>query len=443
VVCSASMALNAHGRLMVLLRFRATNFASIRDEQELSMIALDDHAELATVAVPLTKERVLPAVGVFGPNASGKSNLIKAVDFAKMAVIESHQHWLPEEPIPRWPFRLDADSKTAPSEFVFDFVHDQVRYEYGFALDDKIIREEWLFSWPKGRRSLLFERNGMEIGFGASLTGHKAAIADLVRENSLFLSAAAANNQSHLRSIATWFGRWRRAAAGFHYTPPPEQLDDQTMSLLRYADIGVIGAEIVERSAEEIELSLGRTRRNRFALAVNDGNVSPEEVLPKAPPRFELVHQAQTVDGGETLPWAWESSGTQTWLRLGRLATLCLRRGAILAIDDLGSDLHPLLTAQLVGLFQDRKTNPYGAQLIFTGHDVNLLGRHVEYRLRRDQVWLTDKGTDGATKIYPLTEYGRVRDGVDDVEGRYLQGRYGAVPFFDRSLLADLVQESE
>lgn len=427
----------------MLLRFRATNFASIRDEQELSMIALDEHADLATVAAPLIKERVLPVAGVFGPNASGKSNLIKAIDFAKMAVIESHQRWLPEEPIPRWPFRLDAGSKTAPSEFVFEFVHNQIRYEYGFALDDKTIREEWLFSWPKGRRSVLFERTGMEIGFGASLTGHKAAIADLVRENSLFLSAAAANNQSHLRSIATWFGRWRRAAAGPPHPPPPELLDDQTMSLLRYADIGVIGAAMVERSAEEIELSLGRTRKYRVRQAVNDENAASEEAPSKAQPRFELVHQAQTVSGGETLPWAWESSGTQIWLRLSRLATSCLHRGTILAIDDLGGGLHPLLTAQLVGLFQDRKTNQSGAQLIFTGHDVNLLGRHVEYRLRRDQIWLTDKDAGGATKIYPLTEYGRVRDGVDDVEGRYLQGRYGAVPFFDRSLLADLVQEPE
>jgi len=398
----------------VLLRFRVTNFASIRDEQELSMVALDDHAELATTAVPLGKERVLPAAGVFGPNASGKSNLIKAMHFGKAAVIESHQRWLPEDPIPRWPFRLDTESRSVPSEFVFEFVHDRVRYEYGFSLNDTAILEEWLYSWPKGRRSVLFERSGLEISFGASLTGHKAAIADLVRENSLFLSAAAANNQSHLRSVATWFGRWRRVTTALHYPQPNEPVDEQTLSLLRYADIGVIGAAMVERRAEAV---------------------------PKAPPRLELVHEAQTDSGGETLPWAWESSGTQVWFRLSRLAISCLREGRILAIDDLGGDLHPLLTAQLVGLFQDRETNPHGAQLIFTGHDVNLLGRHVEYRLRRDQVWLTAKDAGGASRIYPLTEYGRVRDGLDDVEGRYLQGRYGAVPFFDRSLLADLLHE--
>lgn len=404
------------------------------------MIALDDHADLATAAVPLTKERALPVAGVYGPNASGKSNLIKAMDFARRAVIESHQRWLPEDPIPRWPFRLDVESRTAPSEFVFEFVHDRIRYEYGFALDDTAVHEEWLFSWPKGRRTLLFERSAMEISFGSSLTGHKAAIADLVRENSLFLSAAAANNQSHLRSIATWFSQWQHAATGAYRPAPAEPVDDQTMSLLRYADVGVIGAEIVERSADEVKVML---RRMGNAQARGYDGLTPEEIAARMPQRWQLIHEAPTAGGGEPLPWVWESAGTQAWFHLSRVAVSCLRGGHILAVDDLGGDLHPLLTAQLVGLFQDPATNPTGAQLIFTGHDVNLLGRHVEYRLHRDQVWLTAKSPDGTTRIYPLTEYGRVRDGIDDIEGRYLQGRYGAVPFFDRSMLADLVPKPE
>jgi hypothetical protein len=109
----------------VLLRFRATNYASIRDEQELSLIALDDHPDLATSAAPLSKDRVLPAAGIFGPNASGKSNVVKAMGFAQSVVVESHQYWLPEEAIPRWPFRLDTDGRIAPSAFVFDGVRPE------------------------------------------------------------------------------------------------------------------------------------------------------------------------------------------------------------------------------------------------------------------------------------------------------------------------------
>jgi len=414
----------------VLLRFRVTNFASLKDEQEISLVALDDHPELATTLVPMSKERVLPAAGVFGPNASGKSNLIKAMVFGKTAVVESHQRWLPEDPIPRWPFRLDVESRSAPSEFVFEFVHGQVRYEYGFSLDDRTILEEWLFSWPKGRRIVLFERSAMQITFGASLPGPKAAIAELVRENSLFLSAAAANNQPQLRSVAAWFARWLRASPRHADFAPFFPMDEQTIGLLRFADIGVVGAAMVDRTAAEIELSLGWSGRKRATF----------EGAGEAP-RQELVHQARTGSGRESLPWVWESSGTQTWLHLSHLAVLALNNGGILTIDDIGGDLHPLLTTQLVGLFQDPRTNPGGAQIIFTGHDVNLLGRHVEYRLRRDQVWLTAKDSGGATRVCPLTEYVRVRDGVDDVAGRYLQGRYGAVPFFDRSLLEDVLRE--
>jgi hypothetical protein len=432
----------------VLLRFRATNYASIRDEQELSLIALDDHPDLATSAAPLSKDRVLPAAGIFGPNASGKSNVVKAMGFAQSVVVESHQYWLPEEAIPRWPFRLDTDGRIAPSAFVFDFVHDQVRYEYGFRLDDTAIREEWLYYWPRGKRSTLFERGGMTTEFGPSLTGQKATIAELVRENSLFLSAAAANNHPQLRSVAAWFSSWRRVSTGGFVPAPSRMLDDQAIAMLRYADVGVIGAALVERSVEETEASLGtsrRFRRRRSATNTDTGSTDAgltEDATPRRFARLELVHQAQTDSGGESLPWQWESSGTQTWLRLSQFAASSLRSGSLLAIDDLGGDLHPLLTAQLVGLFQDPQTNPRGAQLIFTGHDVNLLGRHVEYRLRRDQVWLTAKDSSGATKLYPLTEYGRVRDGLDDVEGRYLQGKYGAVPFFDPSLIEDLTMDA-
>lgn len=431
-----------------MLRFRATNYASIKDEQELSLIALDDHPDLATSPVPLGKERVLPVVGIFGSNASGKSNVIKAMNFAQSVVVESHQYWLPEEPIPRWPFRLDENSRHAPTTFIFDFVHDRIRYEYGFCLDDTAIREEWLYYWPRGKRSTLFERDGMTIDFGASLTGQKATIAELVRENSLFLSAAAANNHPQLRSVAAWFTSWRRALIGGFSPSPSRPPSDETIAMLRYADVGVIGAAMVERSAEEMDLILGSPRRfgKRRSAVVTDAGPPDAGSADDGPPRrfarLELVHKAETESGGESLPWQWESSGTQTWLRLGRIATASLHNGSLLAIDDLGCDLHPLLTAQLVGLFQDRRTNPHGAQLIFTGHDVNLLGKHVEFRLHRDQVWLTAKDAGGATRLYPLTEYGRVRDGLDDVEGRYLQGRYGAVPFFDRSLIEDLIVDA-
>lgn len=415
----------------MLLRFRATNFASLRDEVELSMIATDDHPGLATRPVPREALHVLPAVGIFGTNASGKSNVIKALAYARRAIRLSHQRWLPDEPIPdRWPFRLDDTSAARPSEFIFDLVVDDVRYEYGFALDDEIVRREWLYAFPKGRRQIYLERDGGMLRFGSHLAGPRELIAGVVRPNSLFLSAAAAHNHPQLSGIYRWFGSRRIASLPAGRVPaavPADALpDDRVLTLLRFADLGIVGAELIQPGPEEI---------NRLARR------SGAARTPAHPgPRLELAHLADTEDGRATLPWHWESTGTRGWFGLLQVTVSVLDAGGLLTIDDLGSGLHPLLTAQLVRLFHDPTTNPHGAQLLFNSHDVGLLGRHHGIRLTRDQIWLTEKDHAGVTRLYPLTEF-RVRDKLDDVEGRYLKGRYGAVPFFDDDLLADLADQ--
>ncbi|MEQ4303741.1 ATP-binding protein [Plantactinospora sp. B6F1] len=410
----------------MLLRFRVENFASLRDETELSLIAADDHPGIATWPLPRDSLRALPAVGIFGTNASGKSNVIKALHFARDAVRYSHQRWLPEEPIPgRWPFRLDTSSATRPSEFAFDIVVGEVRYEYGFALDDEVIQREWLYAFPKGRRQVYFEREHGALRFGNHLTGQRELIAEVVRPNSLYLSAAAAQNHPQLGRIYGWFGPRQMASVRPETSASPRggPPDERMLDLLRFADLGIVGAEFVEPTAEEIERRIARAGNARRVI--------------EPTPRLELAHTAKVPSGRATLPWRWESTGTRAWFDLLQPAIQVLDIGGLLIVDDLGTGLHPLLTAQLLRLFHDPATNQHGAQLVFNSHDVGLLGRHHGVTLARDQVWLTEKDPAGATRLYPLTEF-RVRDGLDDVEGRYLKGRYGGVPFFDEDLLASL-----
>lgn len=355
--------------------------------------------------------------------------------FAADAVRESPQRWLPEEGVPRWPFQLDEQSGADPSRFIFDLVVDDVRYQYGFAVDDEAVREEWLYSYPRGRKRMLFERDD-SLRFGDSLTGQREVIAHLVRPNSLFLSAAAANNHKQLSVVHGWFATFcqRRPTRGGHLPPPGlRHIDDETLKLLRYADLGISGARMVKPTAAERARFLAYQRERLAGILSKD---DLEEIEP--PSRLALVHEAATSTGEAALPWQWESTGTQQWLYLVRSVLSVLRRGLLLTVDDLGMGLHPLLTAQVIKLFHDPTTNPNGAQLIFNSHEVGLLGRHSGVRLARDQVWFTDKGRSGATRLFPLTDY-RVRDGLDDVEGRYLKGRYGAVPFFDDEILEALV----
>jgi hypothetical protein len=132
-----------------------------------------------------------------------------------------------------------------------------------------------------------------------------------------------------------------------------------------------------------------------------------------------------------------ESSGTLAWLLLVGPAVASLRDGGLLVVDELDARLHPLLAAHLVNLFQSPESNTTGAQLVFNTHNVSLLGPSAPGRLRRDQVWFTEKDDRGATTLTALTEY-RVRDGLENVEKRYLSGRYGAIPFLDEVALESL-----
>lgn len=435
----------------MLLRFRVANHGSLREEQELSLIALDHHDDLAVRAVPGGNEQVLPVAGVFGPNASGKSNLMGAIGFVGYAVRESHQAWLPGAAIPRRPFLLDAESREHPSSFAVDFVLDGVRYEYGFECDDTRITEEWLNSYPERRRRALFSRSGQDIKFGPSLSGRRQLIAEVIRPNSLYLSAAAANNHPQLTPVYRWFranfrvvmennseGRLAETLDVLEHDEPAKLLD-----LLRYADLGVTDIRVSRRKIDKADADRLTAVLHGFDEVIR--RIAPETPIYTAElpggvelrPEIRIVHR---TDGNETmLPLEEESSGTQTWLTLIGPVLKSLRAGRLLVIDELDARLHPLLAGHLIKLFQDPATNPAGAQLVFNTHDTTLLGPGAPARLRRDQVWLTDKSpTTGATELFPLTRY-RVREGLDNVERGYLHGRYGAVPYFDEDLVSSLV----
>ena len=130
---------------------------------------------------------------------------------------------------------------------------------------------------------------------------------------------------------------------------------------------------------------------------------------------------------GATLSYAEQSAGTQAWVALLDHVLTALEQGSALVIDEIDTSLHPRLTARLIELFQDRRTNPKTAHLIFATHDASLLGTSFGREiLRRDQVWFVEKDTEGATALFPLTDFHPRKD--ESTERRYLGGSYGAVP---------------
>jgi hypothetical protein len=179
----------------MLIQLRVENHRSLRDEQVLSMVAADlgDAGSERLIRAEGFEHALLPAVALYGANASGKSNVIGALAFMQRAVLESHRLWNPEGGAPQEPFALSTKANE-PSLYEVDIMLEGTRLRYGFVLSAGRIEEEWLYAWPRDRKQLWFEREGDAFRFGKALRGENEAIKALTRPNSLFLSAAAQNN---------------------------------------------------------------------------------------------------------------------------------------------------------------------------------------------------------------------------------------------------------
>ena len=401
---------------IVLLRFRVSNHRSILEPVELSMIAVDED-RAATRGFDLLSERVLTVAGIYGPNASGKSNVIDSLAWLSMAVGTSLRAW--DDEIPR-----DAHSfgqgPAMPSEFDLDLISGGVRYAYRLEVDDSEVVFESLDSYPARRRRNLLTRHGVEIDFRRGFS-EAHGVRELLTPTTLALSAAMKVGHHDCRSVGRAIARI--GMAGLSRSRLHAGFIDPTMRLFRS------GSD----AAESQPFGDSRTALNllRFAdpgidtFSLRDEESPYDEGLQRR--RFRLVHRG----GNEAVAFDFddESAGTRKWFRLLGPALAALRNGRLLLIDEIDASLHPRLATRLLESFQDPETNRHGAQLLFTSHDVSLLNS-----LNRDEVWLTQKGPDGTTSLTALAEFSgeRVRKSLN-LERAYLQGRFGAIPEVDQA----------
>ncbi|MFG1705244.1 ATP/GTP-binding protein [Nonomuraea sp. M3C6] len=392
----------------MLLRLRVANHRSIRDEQTLSLIAVSRRGEPK-------RTDPLHVAGIYGANASGKSNVLDALQWMFGAIRSSHTHWDPTRGVPRQPFKLSESGLRTPSFFEVDFLHEGVRYSYGFEVDDTAVLGEWLNTFPRGRTKKLFDRTGpTDMTFGRGLSGEVQRILKLTRPNSLYLSCAASNNHPLLSSIYDMLAmsvlfvqhgesQEKRRLDIAKYILQRKVFAPALNELLRLADLGVERAELVETPAEA-----------RVVLRRRG----------EAPP----------------LSLAEESAGTRAWLSLLGHTLTVLYNGGVLVADEIDSSLHPLLSSTLIRMFKDPGINSNGAQLIFASHDTTLLGSLIEEELlARAEVWFTEKDESGATSLYSLAEFHTRRD--ENIERGYLQGRYGAAPYVNFESIREIFRE--
>jgi predicted ATPase len=429
----------------VLLSFRAENVRSFKDGLELSMLS----SALSEPGVPRQVRwreggkpvGVLPVAGIFGANASGKSNALRAMGDMRFQVLQSFRHGSPTGGVPTRPFRLDPAMEKTPSKFEIELILHGVRHEYGFTINSDRVIEEWAYRYPRGRPALLFRREEDDVAIGGDERTKSRAVLELLRPNALYLSTAASANHPILLPLYEWFERnlWlaqaesrsMRQAFTTRMLEDPDDRDN-VLALLRAADLGVTGARVRELDAAMKE-QLDRVAR---ALSEEAGDQSEN-----APPLleiqdFEVRLSHKGAEGDVELSPFNESLGTMVWFGLVGPVIDALAEGAVLLVDELDASLHPALVTQLVRLFQQPDTNPHRGQLIFNSHDITVLGDSKQDRpIGRDQIWFTEKREDGSTRLYPLTDLDPRKD--EAIGRRYLAGRYGGTPIlsareFDR-----------
>lgn len=376
----------------MLVRFRFGNFRCFKDDQELSLVAAKKSE--ATIAVERPRLDLLRTAAIFGANASGKSSVLQALFFVKEAVRSSFQ-WEPEALIP---LQANALAAETPSWFEVVFVLGGVLYEYKVRINRHQVLEEKLLG-SRGRRYLLFERTTAEgFSFGNKLQGRNSIIADLTRPNCLFLSAAAQHGHPELSEVYGWF------ANNLHFSNNSGRKLQMDFTL----------SEVEEpQKRDEVLRMLQRA----------DFEIARLELQPSK--RLVLVHSHQGKEF--ELGLGAESEGTQVFFAFAGPLLWCLRNGSALCVDEIDSSLHPLLVREIVRLFQDPVLNPNNAQLIFNTHDSTLLGNFPgNTPLSRDEVWFTERLPEGGSKLFPLSDFETKKD--DNLERRYLLGRYGALP---------------
>jgi uncharacterized protein len=415
--------------LNMLLEFRVRNFRSIREEQALNLVAAKSDKELEDTHLASTGLKTLPnavrSAVVYGPNASGKSTLLEALNYMRAVVADSATTVQPGQSYNVRPFRLDASFATQPTSFEMSFLLDGVRHQYAFAMTPQRIVGESLQVYRSAKPSELFSRKlaadgeSYEYEFSSYLTGKRKLWQDSTRSNALFLSTAAQLNSELLSPVFRWI------ADSLVYLPASAEINTEFTTAMLGSDDGraavcdfLTSADI---SIANIEAVPRKGIRAQFVIpAVGDTQVSRVEGEFLVP-----VFEHRTPNGNARFDLTEESQGTRRLFGLAAPVLDVLREGRVLVIDELDSSLHALMVRRLIAMFHSPEINKKGAQLVFTTHDTSLLDLSI---FRRDQIWFTEKDTNQATRLYPLSDFSPRKH--EALERGYLSGRYGAVPFF-------------
>ncbi len=411
----------------MLIEFSVSNFRSFREQQTISMVAAPKLRKRQNVFEPVLSGEKFPpllkACVIYGPNASGKSNLLRALTVFR--IVASSQPSNETRSLPIRPFLFDRELLDKPSKFEIHFIHQEMRYQFELHATSDRIHLERLKSFPMGKESLLYERryadSGYQYTFGKNLEGGSdlhEAWKKLTSPSILFISQAVANSNEDLRQLQIphqWlvkgmyavFGGMKSLAKAAQELASDDSVNAQEIvEFLRDVDVPVakMHSEFIDSPSE---------RLNKLSSMSQEKNK-----------RIRTTFTHYTALGEADLTYEEESEGTKNligfWLPWVTREPFYGSAQRVLLIDELDSSLHPKIVVALVSKHL-ASTEP--SQLIFTTHDTHLMDSKL---LRRDQIWITERDVNGATQLRSIHDF----DGreSEDIEKRYYEGRYRGLP---------------
>jgi len=405
----------------MLIEFSAENFRSIKEKVTLSLVASPDKSlDNNLIKKTLKKDDLLRSAVIYGANASGKTNVILAINFLRALVINSHTHQKGMG-IKFTPFKLDKKCLTKPTKFEIIFIKDKTKYNYNVSFNHERIIDEELYYYPNDRKALIFERKNTKSYIFKIDTKDQKFISKRTLDNVLYLSKATQENYKKTSAAFDWLKNDLQFVGPYQ----PGLSEEFTINLLNEnkelkklilkslleADVGI---DNISASVKKIEKIPENIPSELLSLIKSSNNTFFKET------KIKTFHKDIEFDF-----YREESEGTKRMFSLMGHWIDALKNGRVLVLDELDTKLHHLLNVFLIKLFNDPTQNKGNGQLIFTTHNTNLLDQDL---FRRDQIWFTEKNNKiGSTDLYSLIEYSPRKD--KDIERGYLAGRYGALPF--------------
>ena len=417
----------------MLLEFTVGNFLSFKEKKTLSLDAtsITEHAE--SNVIKTERYDLLKGAVIYGANSGGKSNLIKAMSTMRRIVLHSFVSSSTKK-LDITPFLLNTETEKEPSFFEVLFLINNIRYRYGFEVDNTSIKAEWLFEAQKKTEKQLFIREGESIEITSAFP-EGGNLEEKTRENALFLSVVDQFNGKTAKRIIQWFNDFVTISGLSH-----EGYKGITFSMLENKKL----KPPMLKFYTELDLGFDDIQLEKEPFNPKEvGDDLPESIIKQLMTdlddsfKIDIRTTHKKYDQSNNLVCnvefdmrSQESSGTNKIFNISGPIFDVLNDGGVLVVDELDASLHPLLTLAVTKLFNSTEHNPKNAQLIFATHDTNLL-HYGNYR--RDQIYFVEKDNYGASDLYSLVEYkedgGKTIRKDRSFEKDYIQGRYGAIPF--------------